>query len=108
MFFKILYNLHTFWIAKGGFFMANKGNAMSDSDLQSVGGGKTVYEYNKGGSSKVLSDRFELLDADGNVIGRYYNEEDRNRAIAEMQADEVKQLNSWEQLKDLRKKSGVY
>ncbi len=85
--------------------MANNGNAMSDSDLQSVGGGKTVYKYNKG---NLRGAELELLDADGNVIGRYASEEDRNRAIAEMQADKVKKLNSWRQLNDLRKKSGVY
>lgn len=85
--------------------MANKGNATSDSDLQSVGGGKTVYKFNNG---NVRGAKLELLGADGNVIGRYASEEERNRAIAAMGSDEVKQLNSWDQLNDLRKKSGVY
>ena len=85
--------------------MASKGNTISDSDLQSVGGGKTIYKYN-GGDVPVA--QLELLGANRNVLGRYINEEERNRAIAEMQADKVKKLNSWKQLNDLRKKSGVY
>lgn len=85
--------------------MANKGNAMSDSDLQSVGGGKTIYKFN---NENVRGAKLELLGADGHVIGRYASEEERNRAIAAMGADEVKQLTNWEQLNNLRKKSGVY
>ena len=47
--------------------------------------------------------QLELLGANGNLIGRFVSEEERNRAIAEMQADKVKKLNSWKQLDDLRK-----
>ena len=85
--------------------MASKGNTISDANLQSVGGGKTVYKFNNG---NVRGAKLELLGADGHVIGRYLNEGERNRAIQAMGADEVKQLNSWDQLNDLRKKSGVY
>ena len=47
--------------------------------------------------------QLELLGANGNLIGRFVSEEERNRAIAEMQANKVKKLNSWKQLDDLRK-----
>ena len=79
--------------------MANKGNAMSDSDLQSVGGGKTVYKFSNG---NVHGAKLELLDADGNVIGRFASEEERNRAIQAMGADRVKEINRWQNLNMLR------
>ena len=82
--------------------MAIRGNAISDSNLENVGGGKTVYKFNNG---NVRGAELELLGADGNVIGRFASEEERNRAIASMGADEIKQLTNWKQLNNLRKKS---
>ena len=81
--------------------MVNKGNAMSDESLESVGGGKTIYKYDYG---DVKGAKLELLGDDGNVIGRYASEKERDRAVAAMGADEVKQLDNWDQLKRLRKK----
>lgn len=79
--------------------MASKGNAISDSNLESVGGGKTVYTFDNG---NVEGARFELVGADGAVIGRYISREERSKGIAAMDVDTVKPLSGWGQLNDLR------
>ncbi len=80
--------------------MANKGILMSDSSLENIGGGKTIYEFDMGNNKEAP---YELIGADGEVLGRYQSEEERSRALASMGADEVGNLKTWGDLNRLRK-----